>query len=77
MRIQVYATLKDHYEKDFELKESIADIDTLKNRLKQMSPNAEHLLSRCRFAVSDEFVSGDHKLNPNDTVFVIPPSSGG
>ena len=77
MRIQVYASLKDYYERDFELSEPVIDISALKNQLKQMAPQAEQLLNRCRFAVSDEFVSGDHKLNPNDTIFVIPPSSGG
>ena len=77
MRVQVYASLKDYYEKDFEITDPIVDISALKNQLKQMAPQAEQLLNRCRFAVSDEFVSGDHKLNAHDTVFVIPPSSGG
>ncbi len=73
----MYASLKDYYEKDFELTGPIVDISALKTQLKQMAPQAEQLLNRCRFAVSDEFVSGDHKLNAHDTVFVIPPSSGG
>lgn len=77
MKVQVYASLKDHFEKDFELTEPIPDIDALKNKLKILAPNAEQLLQRCRFAVSDEFVDSNFKLNNHDTVFVIPPSSGG
>lgn len=77
MKVQVYASLKDYYGKDFELSDPVADISALKLHLQQIAPQAEQLLNRCRFAVSDEFVSGDFKLNPNDTIFVIPPSSGG
>ncbi|QGY45963.1 hypothetical protein GM418_20505 [Maribellus comscasis] len=41
------------------------------------NPEAEEVLNSCRIAVKEEFVSLSDKLESVDTLFLIPPSSGG
>jgi sulfur-carrier protein len=77
MRIQVFAVLKDHFEKEFEVHTNVADADALRNLLIQLKPEAQNILNSCRFAVNDEFVEMNFKLKSNDTIVILPPSSGG
>ena len=77
MKIQVFALLKDHFEKEFEVKEQFTDIVSLKKHLAALQPTATNVLEKCRFAVHDEFINQDYQLTENDTVCIIPPSSGG
>jgi len=77
MKIHVYARLKDYFQPEFELLETIANTDELKAVLVKMNDSADELLSACRFAVEEGFIDKDFKLNSNDTVVIIPPSSGG
>jgi molybdopterin converting factor small subunit len=77
MKIYVYAALKDHFQPEFELEGSVRNTDELKSRLQALNTNATELLQSCRFAVEEGFIENDFKLNENDTVIVIPPSSGG
>jgi len=77
MKIQVFALLKDYFEKEFEVREQFTDIASLKNHLSVLKPSAANILEKCRFAVHDEFINQDYQLTENDTVCIIPPSSGG
>jgi len=40
-------------------------------------PEAKEVLGSCRIAVNEAFVQLDHKLGDVETLFLIPPSSGG
>lgn len=75
--MQVFATLKDHFEKEFELHTDVQSTEKLKEVLIDMHPAAAGILSSCRFAVNDDFVDKDFKLQSHDTIAIIPPSSGG
>ena len=77
MKVQVFAILKDHFEKEFEIEADISNAQELRNFLIQSRPETTNILNHCRFAVNDEFVEMNFKLKPNDTVVIIPPSSGG
>jgi len=77
MTIQVFAVLKDYFAKEFKLSESVKNIADLKQQLAAQNPEAANVLDLCRFAVDDEFVEPDYPLNNNDTICIIPPSSGG
>lgn len=77
MKIQTFAVLKDYFDKEFELAGGMSDITALKSHLTKLNPAASDVLDICRFAVHDEFVDADYKLKENDTICIIPPSSGG
>ncbi|MBN9380032.1 MAG: MoaD/ThiS family protein [Chitinophagaceae bacterium] len=77
MRIHVYATLKDYFSPEFELEAVARNTDELKQRLLDINGQAGQLLDSCRFAVEDGFIDNQYKLKENDTVIIIPPSSGG
>jgi molybdopterin synthase sulfur carrier subunit len=77
MKIHVYAALKDYFTPEFELAGEVRNTDELKTRLLAINGQAEVLLSSCRFAVEEGFIDNDFKLKENDTVIIIPPSSGG
>ena len=77
MRVQVFAALKDFFDKEFEADESIKTLAELRRSLILSNPAAENILNNCRFAVDEEFVDMNYKLKTNDTIAIIPPSSGG
>lgn len=77
MKIEVYAVLKDYFEKEFTLQQSFNNINDLKSFLIDKNPKAEKALNISRFAVDNEFVENDYILNENDKVSIMPPSSGG
>ena len=77
MKIEVYAILKEYFEKQFIVQEQIESIDSLREYLSLQKPEATNILQSCRFAVDDEFVSDTYQLKENDTISIIPPSSGG
>ncbi|WP_114779300.1 MoaD/ThiS family protein [Botryobacter ruber] len=77
MKVQVFAALKDYFDKEFELAGEVQDVASLKERLSALNPGSRNMLQICRFAVGDEFVPQDFQLKESDTVCVIPPSSGG
>ena len=45
--------------------------------LQEINPEANEVLSSCRIAVNEEFVRLSEAIKPEDTLFLIPPSSGG
>ena len=77
MRVQVFAVLKNYFEKEFELQEDIKDVASLKERLIRSSPASGNILNICRFAVKDEFIDNEFQFTENDTIYIIPPGSGG
>lgn len=77
MTIEVFAVLKEYFDKEFQLQTSAKNIAELKQQLALQNPEAINVLELCRFAVHDEFVDQNFTINPNDTISIIPPSSGG
>ena len=47
------------------------------DELKTLNPEASEVLSNCRIAVNEKFVSLDETIKSENTLFLIPPSSGG
>jgi len=73
-----YAQVKDYFPAplEYEIKEKSA-VDQLLESLCLVKPEAERILKHCRFAIDECFVSGSEIIKENDTVHIIPPSSGG
>lgn len=47
------------------------------DELKGINPDATEILLSCRIAVNEEFISLEEPLKTENTLFLIPPSSGG
>jgi molybdopterin synthase sulfur carrier subunit len=47
------------------------------DELKALNNEATEVLSSCRIAVNEEFVSLTDPVKSKNTIFLIPPSSGG
>jgi molybdopterin synthase sulfur carrier subunit len=77
MKVQVYAVLKDYFEKEFTLQQSFDTVSSLKSFLTRQNPKAENILNISRFAVDNEIVENDYSLNEYDNISILPPSSGG
>lgn len=45
--------------------------------LSLLNPEAKEVLTSCRIAVNEEFVSMSEPMKSENTLFIIPPSSGG
>jgi len=76
--ICVFAALKTYFNNEFVMEmDSEFSITQLKEKLIELNPMAEPVMMRCRFAISDSFVSPDYVLNHEERICVIPPSSGG
>jgi sulfur-carrier protein len=76
--IQVFAALKDYFDKEFSLLVSPeASVYELIEELKILQPLAQPVLSKCRIAVNENFVSPEYILNDEERICIIPPSSGG
>lgn len=77
MTIQVYAVLKDFFDKEFSIDAPVNTVAELREALVQYNGAAKDILQICRFAVNDEFVDNNFELKANDNIHIIPPSSGG
>lgn len=77
MKIQMFAVLKDYFEKEFELTGNIKNTTSLIERLSESNPAATGMLNICRFAVNDEFIDNTFQFKEDDTICIIPPASGG
>ena len=81
MRIRYFAWIKDITNKDYEIieKDFPRNIDELKKILIKIYPDLEKHLSSdiLRFAVNQEYVSVNSKLDQNDEIAIFPPVSGG
>lgn len=78
INVKVFAALKDYFEPEFSLDVSeglkISDIIDI---IMVKSPFSSPVLFKSRVAVCENFVSPDYTLKENETIFIIPPSSGG
>lgn len=77
MKLVMYALMKDYFEPELQIEESVLNIDELKQLLLQRNTDVENILSICRFAVNDWFIDNTFQLKHDDIVSIIPPSSGG
>ena len=77
MKVQVFAILKDYFDKEFEVQETVLNTRALKERLVRNNPASAGILDICRFAVEDEFIDDQYQLKENDTIYIMPPASGG
>jgi len=77
MKIQVFAVLKDYFEKEFEVTGNVKNTTSLIERLSKNNPAATAMLNICRFAVNDEFIDNNFQFKEDDTICIIPPASGG
>jgi sulfur-carrier protein len=77
MKVQVFAGLKEYFDPTFEIDKEVQSIDELKQQLIRLKPTSADLLQSCRFAVNDDFVNNDYQLKAEDSIVVLPPSSGG
>ena len=77
MKIEVYAVLKDYFEKEFTLQQSFKNINDLRSFLIDKNPEAVGILTISRFAVNNEIVENNYILKENDHISIMPPSSGG
>jgi molybdopterin synthase sulfur carrier subunit len=77
MKIQVFAMLKDYFDKEFFISGNIMNTASLKARLAEENPEAAGVLDICRFAVNDEFIDNNYQFSENDTICILPPASGG
>jgi molybdopterin synthase sulfur carrier subunit len=77
MRVHVFAVLKDYFDKEFQLEGDIPNATVLRRRLAADKPAAAGILNSCRFAVADEFIDEQYQFKENDTIYIIPPGSGG
>jgi len=78
VNIKVFAVLKDYFEPEFtlEINEGLKISDIL-DIIMVKSPFSSSVLFRSRVAICENFVSPDYILKENETIFIIPPSSGG
>ena len=75
-----FAALRERMGKASELVElpaEVSDIGRLRAFLEASRPALKGVLASVRFAVGDEFVTSERKLEPGDVVALIPPVSGG
>ena len=77
MRIQVYAILKEYFDREFTLSEKVNNVGNLRTFLISKNPAAANILGISRFAVDNEFVDNGFSLNEHDNISIMPPSSGG
>ena len=76
--VKTFAVLKEHFGPIIELNVEVGTTaNDLKNILIERKSDTAGLLQISRCAVSDIFVSDTTVILENDTVFIIPPSSGG
>ncbi len=75
-RVLYFSILREKLgsEESIEFKGSVAE---LKKVLKERHPQVADIIDRVKFAVNEEYVSDDFKLEGDETVAVIPPVSGG
>ena len=77
MKVFTYAILKDYFDKEFVVDEQLSTIKELNDFLIKTNPDANTILSACRYAVKDSFVEEHFALHTDDTIHIMPPSSGG
>jgi molybdopterin converting factor small subunit len=75
--VYVFAVLKEYFKPSFELTIAAPTIENLLHTLIELNPSCETIIKRSRFAIDETIVDLTYKLNSNDKIFILPPSSGG
>ncbi len=77
IKIVCFAGLRKYFGNETAvLVESGARYSKVIDELKALKPDAAEVLSSCRIAVNENFVKLGEPIN-SETLFLIPPSSGG
>ncbi len=78
LTIHFFAGLKRFFPgaKTLKINEGSTPYDVIA-QLKEEMPEAHDLLSKCRVAFEDEFISLGTLLKGDEHIYLIPPSSGG
>ena len=74
--VRFFAVLKDYFGTSIPLIE-VSSISEIKKQLELLNPSSKDILNKSRFALNEEFVDLDTKIESNDLIYVLPPSSGG
>jgi len=78
IKIICFAGLRKYFGSEVTvLVESGVSYSNVIDELKVINPEATEVLSSCRIAINEEFISLSELLKPENTLFLIPPSSGG
>jgi len=78
IKIICFAGLRKYFGSEVTvLVESEDSYSNVIDELKVINPEATEVLSSCRIAVNEEFISLSEPLKSENTIFLIPPSSGG
>lgn len=78
IKIICFAGLRKYFGSELTvLVETGASYSQVINELKVINPEATEILSSCRIAVNEDFISLEELLEPENILFLIPPSSGG
>ena len=78
IKIICFAGLRKYFGSEVTVQvESGASYSKVIDELKAINPEAAEVLSSCRIAVNEEFISLDEPINTESIIFLIPPSSGG
>jgi len=78
IKIICFAGLRKYFGSETSVQvEPGASYSKVVDELKAINPEAAEVLSSCRIAVNEVFVSLDELLKPENTIYLIPPSSGG
>ena len=78
IKIICFAGLRKYFGSEVTvLVESGASYSNVIDELKVINPEATEVLASCRIAVNEEFISLNEPLKAENTIFLIPPSSGG
>ena len=78
IRIICFAGLRKYFGSEVTvLVETGASYSKVIDELNAINPEATEILSSCRIAVNEEFISLNEPLKPENILFLIPPSSGG
>jgi len=78
IKIICFAGLRKYFGSEVTvLVETGASYSQVIDELKAINSEATEILSSCRIAVNEEFISLNEPLKPTNILFLIPPSSGG
>ncbi|MDH7604382.1 MAG: MoaD/ThiS family protein [Melioribacter sp.] len=76
--IKIFANLKDYLPEEFQLIiDEDSSIEQLRNLLINKQPQIKNILDNSRFAINEEFVDDNTIIKKNNTIYIIPPVSGG
>ncbi len=75
--IKTFAAIKDQIGEHIYIYDEPKNIETLSTMLKQKYPQVASMIDSSRFAVDMQIVNMDFELSNQNTIYLLPPSSGG